>query len=147
MCIEFGFDEVTTYIQSGNVVFNSELSQLEIKEKLEARLGQCLGKHIGVLVRTAAELKEILENNPFKDEAPNRVNVILLDASPQNTLANIKHQKDEVIAIGRREIYVHYGDGMENSRLIIPAAKFGTGRNINTLNKMLELAKNMETQK
>ncbi|MEK7661703.1 MAG: hypothetical protein AAB680_06655, partial [Pseudomonadota bacterium] len=86
-------------------------------------------------------------NNPFKDEATNRVNVILLDASPQNTLANIKHQKDEVIAIGRREIYVHYGDGMENSRLIIPAAKFGTGRNINTLNKMLELAKNMETQK
>jgi hypothetical protein len=41
---------------------------------------------------------------------------------------------------------VHYGDGMGSSKLIIPAAKIGTGRNINTLNKMLELAKNMETQ-
>jgi uncharacterized protein (DUF1697 family) len=144
ICAELGFVNATTYIQSGNVVFATNQTSAEIKEKLEAKLCQYLGKPIGVLVRTVSELHDILENNPYKEEAPNRVIVILLDALPNNPLENIKYQKDEIIAIGNREIYVHYGDGMGSSRLSIPAAKIGTGRNINTLNKMLELAKNLE---
>ena len=47
---------------------------------------------------------------------------------------------DEEIRLGRREIYVHYGNGMGRSRLKIPAAKAGTARNINTISKLAEMA-------
>jgi uncharacterized protein (DUF1697 family) len=49
---------------------------------------------------------------------------------------------DEQIALGRREIYVHYPRGQGTSRLIIPAAKAGTARNMNTVMKLAELAGN-----
>ncbi len=48
--------------------------------------------------------------------------------------------KDERLALGRREIYVHYGDGMADSRLRFPAASFGTGRNMNTVAKLAGMA-------
>jgi uncharacterized protein (DUF1697 family) len=138
MCEELGFASVTTYIQSGNVAIETSDSAAIVKTKIEAKLSEYVGKPIGVMIRTVAELQDILDNNPFKHETPNRVVVILLEDVPPNPLDNIKNQKDEVIAIGKREIYVHYGEGMGSSRLLIPAAKYGTGRNINTLNKMLE---------
>ena len=42
--------------------------------------------------------------------------------------------------MGVREIYVHYGDGMADSKLKIPAAKTGTARNLNTVAKLAEMA-------
>ncbi len=52
----------------------------------------------------------------------------------------IKHQKLERLACGKREIYVHRGDGMADSPLTIPAAKAGVGRNISTMAKLTELS-------
>ena len=46
-----------------------------------------------------------------------------------------------LIALGLREIYVHYGDGMADSTLRIPAAKAGTARNMNTVAKLAEMAR------
>lgn len=146
ICFEIGCSQVITYIQSGNVVVETSEPQAKLKAKLEARLAQYAARPIGIVLRTAAELAEILAYNPFKDQAPNRVITLLFDELPKGPLDNVKNQKDEIIAIGQREIYVQYGEGMGTSRLIIPAAKIGTGRNINTLNKMLELAQQMETQ-
>jgi uncharacterized protein (DUF1697 family) len=42
--------------------------------------------------------------------------------------------------LGKREIYVFYGDGMADSRLVIPAGKAGTARNMNTVAKLAEMA-------
>ena len=56
-----------------------------------------------------------------------------------NALDDAKHQKLERLACGTREIYVHYGDGMADSRLTIPAAKAGTARNLNTITKLAQL--------
>ncbi|SIT48502.1 conserved hypothetical protein [Paraburkholderia ribeironis] len=44
------------------------------------------------------------------------------------------------MALGTREIYVHYGNGMAHSKLKIPAAKTGTARNMNTVAKLVEWA-------
>jgi hypothetical protein len=49
--------------------------------------------------------------------------VFLNRAPPADTLAGLRGQKDEVARLGRREIYIHYGDG---SKLVVPAAKAGT---------------------
>ena len=126
MCETLGFEAVQTYIASGNVIFRSRKSQNAVKQALEAALASYAGKPVGVLLRSPDEMAGILEDNPFPDAAPNRVVAIFLDEPP--------------LALGRREIYVHYGDGMADSKLVIPAAKQGTGRNINTVRKLLELA-------
>src|SRR5688572_16119444 len=82
LCEESGLCDVRTYIQSGNVVFRSPRSEASVKKLLEQALAVQLGKPCGVLVRKAAELRELLEQNPFPDAAPNQVLVLFLDAKP-----------------------------------------------------------------
>lgn len=141
MCESAGFADVRTYIASGNVLFTSGLGESAVKKKLEQQLHHHAGKPIGVLVRTAAEMAKVLADNPFPEAPSNRVVAIFLDdAPPANALEDVQHQKQERLACGTCEIYVHYGDGMADSRLAIPSAKTGTARNINTVAKLAMLS-------
>ena len=141
MCEALGFAGVRTYIASGNVVFTSRKSESAVKKALEAALESYAGKPVGVMVRTVAEMQAVLAENPFPKMAPNRTMAIFLDrAPPADTLAGLRGQKDEEIRLGRREIYVHYGDGMGQSKLVIPAAKAGTARNMNTVAALAKIA-------
>ena len=141
MCESIGFAKVRTYIASGNVVFESELSEASVKTKLERCLKTNTGMQIGVLIRTGAELAAVLAGNPFPAAAPNRTVAIFLDEPPPtDTLAGVSGQQEEEIALGEREIYVHYGNGMAKSKLKIRAAKSGTARNMNTVAKLAEWA-------
>jgi uncharacterized protein (DUF1697 family) len=139
MCESVGFSNVRTYIASGNVVFESKLSEKSVKAKLERCLETYAGKPVGVLVRTGAELAAVLANNPFSSAAPNRTVAIFLDAPPPaDVLDSLSGQQTEEIALGTREIYVHYKDGIARSKLKIPAAGTGTARNMNTVAKLAE---------
>jgi len=141
MCAEAGFTRVETYIASGNVVFDSRDSATSVKAKLEKRLEAYAGKPVGVAVRTAAEIAEVLERNPFPKAPPNHTVAIFLDvAPPRDALAHATGQQDEEMRLGKREIYVHYGSGMGRSKLKIPAAKSGTARNMNTIAKLATMA-------
>jgi uncharacterized protein (DUF1697 family) len=141
MCDELGFASVKTYIASGNVVFESRKSEAAIKAALEKRLESYAGKPVGVLVRSSAEMAQVLADNPFPKLAPNRTMALFLDrAPPADTLASVRGRKNEKIRLGRREIYVHYGEGMGTSKLVIPAAKAGTARNINTVAALVRMA-------
>jgi uncharacterized protein (DUF1697 family) len=141
MCEELGFAAVRTFIASGNVVFTSRKSETAIKSALERRLEAYAKKPVGVLVRSAAEMAQVAADNPFPKAAPNRTMAVFLDrAPPADTLAHVRGQKDEQIKLGRREIYVHYGEGMAKSKLVIPAAKSGTARNMNTVATLAKMA-------
>lgn len=141
MCDELAFASAKTYIASGNVVFESRKSEAAIKSALEKRLEAYAGKPVGVLVRTAAEMAQVAADNPFPKLAPNRTMALFLDRTPPaDTLAGVRGQKDEKVRLGRREIYVHYGEGMATSKLVIPAAKAGTGRNMNTVAALAKMA-------
>jgi uncharacterized protein (DUF1697 family) len=141
MCEELGFADVRTYIASGNVVFTSRKSEAAVKSALEKQLEAYAGKPVGVLVRTADEMAKILADNPFPKLAPNRTMAVFLDrAPPADTLVTARGQQDEKIRLGRREIYVHYGEGMGQSKLVIPAAKLGTARNMNTVAVLAKMA-------
>jgi len=141
MCDELGFASAKTYIASGNVVFTSRKSEDAIKAALEKRLALCAGKPVGVFVRTAHEMARLAAENPFPKLAPNRTLAVFLDRAPSaETLAGIRGQKDEKIELGRREIYIHYGEGMATSKLVIPAAKTGTARNMNTVATLARMA-------
>jgi uncharacterized protein (DUF1697 family) len=141
MCEAAGFSEVRTFIASGNVVFRSGKSEAEIKAALEACLKAFAGKPVGVLVRTAAELAAVLKGNPFPEAAPNRTVAIFLNKRPPTTaLAEITGQAGEEVRLGKREVYVHYRDGIGKSKLRIPAVADGTARNMNTIAKLTALA-------
>jgi uncharacterized protein (DUF1697 family) len=141
MCESAGFEAVKTYIASGNVVFRSAKPEPHVKAALEARLEAYAGKRVGVLVRTAAEVAAVLKENPFPHAALSRTVAIFLDGPPPaDTLKGVTGRKDEEIRLGRREIYVHYAEGMAGSKLKIPAAQAGTARNINTVAKLAEIS-------
>ena len=141
LCEDAGCTDVRTYIASGNVVLRSGLTESRLKSALEKKLQAYAGKRVGVMIRTAAEMKSVVKRNPFPKGAPNRVVAIFLDKAPaRDALARVSGRKDEEIALGKREIYVHYGDGMGASKLKIPAAKDGTARNMNTVAKLAAMA-------
>ena len=137
MCEAIGFKDVRTYIASGNVVFKSNLDSANVQAQLEAKLLAYAGKPVNVHIRTAAEICAVLNSNPFPDALGNRNIVIFLEAPlPADAIAKVTGQVDEKIVLGGHEIYVHYGEGMGQSKLKIPAAKNGTARNINTVAKL-----------
>lgn len=141
MCEAAGFQKVATYIASGNVVFTSKLAEAKVKAALEKAMQAYAGKPVGVMVRTADEMAAVLQQNPFPEAPGNRAVAIFLDEPPpRDALKGATGQAEEEMALGTREIYVFYGDGMADSKLKIPAAKNGTARNMNTVAKLAAMA-------
>ena len=133
-----------TYIASGNLLFTSDKRESVLKVALEKALGRHMGHPVDVILRTAEEMVRAVEANPFGSCPGNRVVAIFIDDAPvRDTLAQAKNITDEEVALGDREIYVHYPSGMGRSKLRIPAAKSGTARNMNTAAKLAQLAKEM----
>jgi uncharacterized protein (DUF1697 family) len=140
-----GLERPRTFIASGNLLFTSGKSEAAIKAALEAAVGKHMSREVGVMVRTADEMADVAKTNPFAGEPGNKVVAIFLDdAPPGDAIAQAKHVADERLALGRREIYVHYPSGQGRSKLQIPAAARGTARNMNTVVKLAELAKEVE---
>lgn len=107
-----GFKNVVTYIQSGNVLFDSAVSDSgKLRLKIEAMLKQSLGYDVRVLIRTMDEMKKIVAKNPFTGghaEGKTKFYVTFLEAAPS------KEQKDKImefqtdgfsIVVHRTEIY------------------------------------------
>lgn len=142
MCEAAGFEQVKTYIASGNVVFTSEKSEAAVKTALEEAMHAYAGKAVGVMVRAATEMAAVAKANPFPKAPSNRVIATFLDdAPPKDAADHAVHRTVEEIVLGKREIYVRYDDhGMADSKLRIPAAKAGTARNMNTIAKLAEMA-------
>ena len=141
---ELGLDDAKTYIASGNLLFRSGKREKALKADLEAAIGEHMGAKIGVMIRDAAELAGVVSANPFKQEPPNFTVAIFLDAAPPaDSVSGAKNVVGERIALGKREFYVHYPRGQGQSRLSIPAAAHGTARNMNTVARLAELAREM----
>ena len=141
---DLGLEGARTYIASGNLIFRSGKSEKALKGQLEAAIAGHMGVEVGVMIRTADELEGVVAANPFKKEAPNYAVAIFLDGTPPADAAKHARKVDgERIALGKREIYVHYPRGQGQSRLAIPAAAKGTARNMNTVAKLAELAREL----
>ena len=139
---DIGLEDVRTYIASGNLLFRSSKSETELKKSLEAALADHMGARVGVMIRTAQDLADAARANPFPDEPTNFIVAIFLDAAPaKDAPSAAKNVDGERMALGKREIYVHYPRGQGQSRLAIPAAADGTARNMNTVTRLAELAK------
>ncbi|ATD67533.1 MULTISPECIES: DUF1697 domain-containing protein [Luteimonas] len=136
-----GFQRARTYIASGNLVLESDSSEQQIKAVLEEALAGYAGKPVGVMVRSAAQMSEVLAANPFPEKAPNRTVVVFLDeAPPDDWQAGMVAPGGEEARAGTRELYIHFGEGMGQSRFKLPAAARGTARNINTVTRLAAMA-------
>ena len=141
MCADAGFARIETYIASGNVVFESTGTADRVQAELESRLCDHAQRPVQVFVRTALELREVLRGNPFPKAEPRLTYVFFLRSKPPpEATANVLRRVNEELRAGKREIYVHYPLGMGQSKLVIPAAKNGTARNMNTVAKLVAMS-------
>ena len=143
---ELGLDNPRTYIASGNLIFSSRKSENAVRALIEKRLERHMGKPVPVMVRTASEMAEVVAANPFKDAPGRRVLATFLrEPPPKDALDQVRGRDGERLALGKREIYVDYcGTLLGRSKLVIPAGATGTARNMNTVAKLAELAKETE---
>jgi uncharacterized protein (DUF1697 family) len=146
LCEDANFTSVKTYIQSGNVVFKSSLTEAKVKARLEKALTAKMQRASSVLVRTATELDAVIQRNPFRKAAPNRLLVLFLDqALPRGALDGLKIDGPEQVKASGREVFIHYPDGMGRSKLKLPLSQKGTSRNLNTVMKLAAMARAIES--
>ena len=140
-----GFDNCRTFINSGNLLFTSELAESTIGKRLEEKVSAHLGKPARVYVRSTSEMADAVEHNPFKDDHPSRVMAHFIDERPAKSMIDeARDVQGERLALGPRLIYVSYGEGIGKSKLKLPAIKQGTARNMNSVARMAELLAGME---
>jgi uncharacterized protein (DUF1697 family) len=146
MAEDLGFTDVATYINSGNLIISSPKKAATLEREISEAIKKAFGPSIDVTVRTPAQLKKILADNPYPDGNPSQVAVAFL----MNAAA--KDAKDRVAAVAAdyepftfagRQVYVNYSRGLGRSKL---AEKFSsivgvssTVRNIRTIERVVEL--------
>ena len=146
-----GYSDVTTYIQSGNLVFDStQRRSAALVPQIEAAISRDFGLAIDVVIRSARELTTVIASNPYVGRVgdPLALHVVFLNQAPDrarvNTLDPTRFAPDE-FAFGTRELYLHCPDGVGRSKL--PTALLtklapvpATMRNWNTVTKLADLA-------
>jgi len=145
-----GFEDIQTYVQSGNIVLESEASPDDLATQINRLIKQAFGLDIAVVVRTRDELAEVVKRNPLGDVAdnPKRYQVSFLsdalDPATVKTLLVQAHETERFVTHGR-EAYAWHPDGVARSKLwnALAGTKLGvtaTARNWTTVTKLLELA-------
>jgi uncharacterized protein (DUF1697 family) len=150
-----GYDAVSTYIQSGNVLFSTpETDTTVLARQLGEKIASTFDLKIGVVVVARDQLAAVLSQNPYPDEPnPKYVHVVFLGAEPdQALLSRIAAAGEAAVARGTRDsvtvrgrvLYLHTPDGYGTSdlsaailRITTPAQ--GTARNLATTTKLLAL--------
>ena len=94
-----------------------------------------------MLIRTGAELRAIVDGNPFPDAKFRLVGVMFLPkVLPERLLTELDLGGPEDVRMIGREIYVHYPDGIGRSKMKIPFAADGTTRDLTTISKLAVMA-------
>jgi uncharacterized protein (DUF1697 family) len=145
-----GLTEVATYIQSGNVLFNSkDADARRIAERLEKKLGSSLGYRGLVFVLSPEELRQAAQKNPFDPErldAEQRCHLMFLSGEPDGAhrKALMAVQGEEYrFAIREKVLYYAYSRTFEGGRRTINFEKIlgvaGTARSWTVVKKLIEL--------
>lgn len=145
-----GFENVKTYINSGNVIFETaETAGQELAAKIESAIEKEFALKIKVIVRKMSEIENIVANNPFAEQFEHEkdLHVFFLDEelpADKRELLLSNNNENEQFAVRNREIFCHLRVGVSDSLMgkdyIGKKLKvFATARNWRTVNKILEL--------
>lgn len=145
---QYAFENISTYIQSGNIVLNSLLPKNEVQLQIESILKDHFQIQTDAFVYTFEELAYILENIPFSKDYPgNKVYITFFNQIPNDEQISLLKNLDfgeEEWSINQNILYFYLPNGMASSRWTNAFAekKLGvkaTGRNRNTLEKLITL--------
>jgi uncharacterized protein (DUF1697 family) len=148
-----GFTKVVTYVNSGNVVFDTkEKDHAKIGKKIEAAMEKKFGFRVDIVLRSADELKKVIAKNPFakrEDIDPGKLLVVFLGGDPGETgrdaLVAMDAAGEELKPLGS-EIYIYFVNGQGKTKLKWAQMEKAfnklcwTGRNWNTVMKLNELS-------
>ena len=145
---ELGFDEIKTYINSGNVVFSGRKASAA---KLEQAIAKAFGFDIPVVLRTRDELAAVVAEDPLGKVASNPARYLVLFSGggeiDAKRVADVDRDalKPEVFAIRGGEAYAWLPGGVQRSKLLkqVSEKRLGvtlTARNWRTVEKLLALA-------
>ena len=148
-----GFEQVTTYIQSGNVIFSSskELTELQFEQLITSAIAEKYGFHVPVIIRSVDDLRKVAKSNPHITQNSidlERLYVTFLSEIPSKASADKIVATDflpEKFQIIGREVYLYcplgYGESKLSNTFFEKKLKVqATTRNWNTVNKLLELS-------
>ncbi len=149
---DLGFTNIHTYIQSGNVIFNSHKIENDdtISHNIEQLISKTFGFGVPVIVRTVDEIKQSISNNPFLKDNDDfeRLHLTFLKEKPtSDKLEKIKSYdySPDKFEIKNKDIYIFCSGKYSKSKL---TNKFfedklkitATTRNWKTVNKLYEMA-------
>lgn len=149
---EMQFEQVRTYIQSGNVVFEAEEQDTSLLEKkIEQKIEQVYSFQVPVIVRTSRELELVVEQSPFDTtelSANEKIYVSFLSQEPSaeavQVLESFESDVDDFHVHGR-EVYIliraGYGESLFSNNFLEKKLKVSaTTRNWATVNKLIAMA-------
>lgn len=154
MCVSMGYQNVQTYIQSGNIVLETtETNVVVIEEALKQQIKDTFGYDIAVLVRTPIYWANAIAENPFLIEMPEvetkLLHLTFLAAEPSSDLLTkleaIDYGEDQFKVVADR-MYLYFPNGYGRTKLTNTVVEkklqvAATTRNWRTVNKLLDLAK------
>lgn len=155
-----GLEHVQTYIQSGNILFESAEDELSLRGRIEHEIAAVFGITLTVVMRTAEELERIVSHCPFSPEIVaetahaaegESLYVAMLPVAP--TTSGIEkleaaNNGDDQYQIEGRDVYLLFRQSIRNAKLSVNLQKLGvpaTVRNWNTMNKLFGLVSGMKT--
>jgi uncharacterized protein (DUF1697 family) len=151
------FENPQTYLQSGNVIFRTNERDLNlVANRIQSAILKKFACRTDIILRTTAELRSVIAMNPFAKRSniePSKLLVAFLAGdpgdAPRKALQDQKFAPEELHVSGR-ELYVYFPDGMGKSKLPWPRIykilnTAGTGRNWNSVTKILAIAENLRS--
>ncbi len=153
MCFEsLDFSEVSTYIQSGNVFFNSKIiDQIELKNSIETEIFKRFNFNVPVIIRQNTDINLLVKNNPFLKNGEVDINLLYVTflsgcplAENLNKLAGYDFKNDKYVVAGKH-VFIKYEFKASQSKLTNNVLEsnlktVATSRNWKTLLKLQELS-------
>ena len=141
---ELGDEDVWTWVNSGNLVLSTTKEPAEVEREVADALEREYGTRVDVMVRSEAELRRLLADNPFRSGSLSQVTVAFLagpaPANAEQRIAEVATAA-EPFRVAGREVWVHYGDGLAKSRLAAGFSKVvgtsSTTRTAGTLGRIV----------
>ena len=142
------FENIQTYIQSGNVIVNSNKNKSEVANLVKSAIKKQFDYDVPVLVRTIDEWEKAIANNPYPTENHKIVSFTFLSEVPKSTTIEVNITNDDVHTITNDMVYMYCPDGFGSTKLTNNLFEkklkvTATSRNYRTTMKLLELAKDL----
>ncbi len=143
-----GLDNVKTYIQTGNIIVDTQLAPMQLKKTVVNTIRDNFGCELAVVVLTPSKLKDALSNNPFKDSEPSCLYFTFFASKPNSNKLHDLLASDfgpDRVEVVNGVLYTLYATKLSDSKWHNNAYErrlsvISTTRNLNTTSRLLELS-------